>query len=627
MKKTVSLILAAIFLLSLSLPAFAAGSTAQRITVTDIKLPVAGEKVPENPGAGIKVKILVLEDGESTPKEISATPFEATWAEADKPDVHLTKGDAFVAGRTYRYTVTLEFMGSAPTVKDGETKFYLNGEEGKHLSNEGERILFYGDFVATPGDFTPKVSLSVEGSKSFEYDGKGTKIIGRVDKTEGVLYEYAWYRDDQLIPGAREESLTVKNVSDSGEYYCKVSASLSSDSGQIKTTKSASQKITVLPHVITIEIHDAEKNLFDPDPEFTYDVLGEVYDDLSGSLSRMEGEDIGKYSILIGTLAFPQSVAENYEIRVDQGTLTIIDVGKLPFVNVKNLADQSYITGKSGAKIRVSATRGAISDDAILSLSLLAPEAKEKLEEALDEEIIKGFSLSLVDKTGKKLSLPRHASLKLQIPLAQEEENLDPKTILAGLYTSSAKKLETEVTETSSVTYITVQIDELGNVALLGGEEIQGAVTDGKKDQTEKEKGGYLWMWILIALLSLGAIGAIVFTYFQIKKNGGKLPPKEKQAAKAPLTPEEAREKEKARRIARELNALPPVPEKPEQAIAREEGMKTRKVSLQEDISLKAPQMAPEVKEKRQAPAKDSPGAPEAKKEDPHVISFEDLED
>ncbi len=612
MKKIFCLLLASVLLFSAALSVFATEITALNVDVEGAILPVSGEKASQDLEEDLKAKILIETEGDTDEMEVPV--FEAYWTEADRGDVKLSSSDLFVAGRTYRLVIVLDFSSNAVPKIDGDTKFTVNTTEGKHNGNKGDMIEFYCDFVATPGDYTPKVSLNVEGEKTKEYDGKGITLSAAVEKTEGVEYRYAWYRDGALVEGENKEKLVVKNVSDSGEYYVEVTAALSSDVSfnAAKKTKSASQKITVTPHVVTVEIHDAEKNLFDPDPKFTYDLLGEVYDDLTGALTRLEGEDIGKYSILIGTLGFPEEAAENYEIRVEQGTLTIIDVGKLPFATVNNLADQSYITGKSGAKIRVSATRSSIPEGAILSLTLPSANAKKDLEEALSSKLMKSFTVELIDEAGKKLSLPRHATIRIQIPLAEEEEKFDPNTITAGLLDSSATSLETKVFETSAVTYITVEIESLGTVALFEGKVASEEKTPEGNGEKKEEKGGALWMWILIGVISLAAVGVIVFVIIKVKndKKNEKKPEKGEK-----IDPSRLEEKEKAARIAEHLNTLPPVPEKKP---VSEKAMETRVVGAQ------VPALS---EEKTEEPSEEASPEPEAEKDAKRVISFEDLED
>ncbi|MBQ3075855.1 MAG: hypothetical protein IJC26_07285 [Clostridia bacterium] len=638
MKKLFCFLLTLLTVASLAFPVLAEEekSVAVGIYVTELTLPVAGETIPSDPMNQAKIKVLANIEGEDQPQEISVTA-SGSWSETDTPDKALKSG-VFVTGRSYRVTVTLEFMDAAPEVRDGETEFLINKEKAKHLSNEGEKILFCADFIATPGDFVPKVSLSTTGAKTKAYDGKGTTVKADVEKIEGIEYRYVWYRNDKVMEGETAESITLKNVADSGEYYCMVIASAPSDkeAGE-KSTKSSTVEIAITPCVVTVDIQDAEKNLFDPDPEFTYEILGDPYDQMTGTLSRKEGEDVGKYTIDVGTLAFPQDVAKNYSVHVNKGTLTILDVGELPFINVANVADQSYITGKSNSKIRVSAPKGALPEGAVLSLMLSEADIKEALEKEYSAKLMKSFTVKLQSADGKDLTLPKRATLRLQIPLSEEEEVFRPETILCALYNDGAKKLDSEIAQNGEVTFISLEIDALGTVALFEGEidPTVGATEQTEKPKNEeKEKDGALWMWILIAVLSLAAIGAMVFTVIQTKKTEGLrtktyVPPK-----KAPLTPEQLQEKERARRIAEELNALPPVPEakSPNENATKTRSIPSTDVDKVAMITRPVGSMEPKkpttpvTKPKEMSSQSTVPEKAPSETPKPRTISFEDLE-
>ena len=82
-------------------------------------------------------------------------------------------------------------------------------------------------------------------------------------------------------------------------------------------------KIEITKHVIILKINDAKKTLFSGDPEFTYTLKGDIYDELTGNLVREPGEDEGSYEIKIGTLSFSPEVSENYDLQVESGSLKI----------------------------------------------------------------------------------------------------------------------------------------------------------------------------------------------------------------------------------------------------------------------------------------------------------------
>ena len=80
--------------------------------------------------------------------------------------------------------------------------------------------------------------------------------------------------------------------------------------------------VRVHPRTIVVAGGTYEKKYGDPDPEFTYEIIGGslVGDDaFSGSIEREPGEDAGVYPVTQGTL----SLNDNYVIDFQEGTLTI----------------------------------------------------------------------------------------------------------------------------------------------------------------------------------------------------------------------------------------------------------------------------------------------------------------
>ncbi len=68
-----------------------------------------------------------------------------------------------------------------------------------------------------------KLEAVAEGDVSAIYsEDREYTLTARVITTLAPQYSYQWYKNDVLIPGATKASLKVKNVADSGEYYCKV---------------------------------------------------------------------------------------------------------------------------------------------------------------------------------------------------------------------------------------------------------------------------------------------------------------------------------------------------------------------------------------------------------------------
>lgn len=567
MKKISVFVFALLLALPLSLSVSAADDYVVSVDVV-VTTPAADLSVGKAPIGEATVAAVINGETKELAVHLDFDVISYAWKEKDSGLI-LEENDRFVSGRIYVLQVEMELITEIPVT--GETSFTLGGKEAmlKQAGERGEKLTLSREYVAVPENFEPQVSLTVEGTKRREFDGKGITLTALVEEIDGISYEYAWYRDMILVEGAKDPSFTVRDVAQSGKYLCTVTARVTDDpTVEPKTTRTASHDIEITPTVITVQIENAEKNLMDPDPRFSYTVLGNVHDPMQGSLERQKGEDIGKYTIMIGSLSFAEDKIANYQILVRQGTLSILAVGELPFSAVADIADLSYISGAQKAKIRVSASKGAIPDDAILSLSTASSEARSALADTLGRSVMKAFSVSIVSADGKSLSLPGHASLRLQIPLTEEEAKLDTKTIAAGFYSSSAAFVETEISESEGVTYINLEISALGTVALFDGSAVAPTPNGGDGNGEEKDGGG-LWLWILIGVVSAAAVGGIAFTVvFTLKnKKGAPRPQKNKKAVKEPepdplaeALSTDAAEKEKQEKIARELNEQPPVP-------------------------------------------------------------------
>ncbi|MCH7412300.1 gliding motility-associated C-terminal domain-containing protein, partial [Belliella sp. R4-6] len=85
--------------------------------------------------------------------------------------------------------------------------------------------------------------------------------------------------------------------------------------------KLVSGKLEVTAASLTLVADDQSKVYDLEDPEFTYTVTGLIgKDQLSGSLSRVSGEDVGKYDITLGSL----TGGDNYQITLISAQLEII---------------------------------------------------------------------------------------------------------------------------------------------------------------------------------------------------------------------------------------------------------------------------------------------------------------
>jgi len=99
------------------------------------------------------------------------------------------------------------------------------------------------------------------------------------------------------------------------------------------------QKLVVKKVAITINADAKMKKVGATDPELTYQVVGELVngDNITGSLARKPGEEIGQYDILIGTIA----INNNYDITYNKAIFEIVD--KTPQnITVADIAEKTY---------------------------------------------------------------------------------------------------------------------------------------------------------------------------------------------------------------------------------------------------------------------------------------------
>jgi len=98
-------------------------------------------------------------------------------------------------------------------------------------------------------------------------------------------------------------------------------------------------KLTVDKAKVTITADNITKKIGQNDPKLTYVVTGSLYgeDKVSGELTRTSGELVGKYDILIGTLA----INNNYEITFNKGIFEIVE--KTPqIITVADIDAKTY---------------------------------------------------------------------------------------------------------------------------------------------------------------------------------------------------------------------------------------------------------------------------------------------
>ena len=192
----------------------------------------------------------------------------------------ITGGTVTATGGTGGSGVSVS--GSASfTVGAGQAVYTGSSEESKQQlsftpnENIANSLPGHPYFCCKKAPFTATVSVSGKANKI--YDGQNVILSASVDGVSSGL-SYQWYKDDALLSGQTGQTISVKNVADSGTYKVTVSAAgaTSTSTGVDITITKATPKVTAqattVPYTgravsidvknITVEL--AEGDTYDP---------------------------------------------------------------------------------------------------------------------------------------------------------------------------------------------------------------------------------------------------------------------------------------------------------------------------------------------------------------------------
>ena len=158
------------------------------------------------------------------------------------------------------------------TGSSAENKQQLSFTPNENIANS---LPGHPYFCCEKAPFTATVSVSGKANKT--YDGQNVTLSASVDGVSSGL-SYQWYKDDALLSGQTGQTISVKNVADSGTYKVTVSAAgaTSTSTGVDITITKATPKVTAqattVPYTgspvsidlknITVEL--AEGDTYDP---------------------------------------------------------------------------------------------------------------------------------------------------------------------------------------------------------------------------------------------------------------------------------------------------------------------------------------------------------------------------
>jgi len=248
------------------------------------------------------------------------------------------------------YTVTLNTNGG--TIISGDLSGYVYGVGAvlpSDVTKDGYRFAGWYDNEEFAGSPVSKITAEDSGNKTFFskwtlnepdvdtsegytgiYDGEIHYISVEASHDANPDFTYQWYKDGQdeenKIGGAQTANYGVKDVEDSGTYYCKVTAfdTVSYDSENKLTSEAWSEAITVTITEPVYEIELSERREYEfaskiegysvaPELEVTVENTGNM---ATGELTvELSGDDAECFSLTTGAV-FSLDIDETYEFTV-----------------------------------------------------------------------------------------------------------------------------------------------------------------------------------------------------------------------------------------------------------------------------------------------------------------------
>lgn len=232
---------------------------------------------------------------------------------------------------------------------------------------------------------------------------------------------------------------------------------------------SETQKLVVKKVPITITAKNTSKKIGTADPKLEFDYAGTFVGDdgFSGELTRQPGEEVGKYDILIGTLA----INDNYEITYNKGMFEIFD--KTPQnISVVDFGEKTY--GDEAFKISATAD-----ENANLSNFSYESDNKDVAEVTADGTI----TVKAAGEANIKVKEPGnddYAAFEKTIKLVVKKKGVEIKSINIDDKTAALDGVLTEDTDKVTVDFekVTVEItgeaDETSSNVILKNFALKG---------------------------------------------------------------------------------------------------------------------------------------------------------
>ena len=308
------------------------------------------------------------------------------------------KGNADLADFTKTVTVTVA-KKAIKVIADAREKYV--GEVTPELTYtfEGELVgddAFTGELTVADKDVAGRSydikigTLALNDNYKVTFVGAKLKVLAKLDQdiTLGELEDVTYgdagavlevtkgeYNTDAAVVFAsdNEDVATVDaegNITIVGAGEAEITVTVAGNNKYNDFEDSVT--LTVAKKAVKVTADNKAKKLGADDPELTYtpDVELVAGDEFTGALEREEGEELGTYDILKGTLA----LSDNYKLTFVKGTLTIVDkdpqtvtVDGIP--ETATYGDGAFTITAASAEIPGTAVEYTSSNDAVITVS------------------------------------------------------------------------------------------------------------------------------------------------------------------------------------------------------------------------------------------------------------------
>ena len=328
-------------------------------------------------------------------------------------------------------------------------------------------------------DKTPQ-NITVSTITEKTYGDKSFKVVVTPDTTSGLNNFTYTSSNTNVAEIASDGTITIKNAGETN-------ITVKQDGNATYAPFEKTQKLVVKKIAITITADNKTKRVGTTDPELTYTYTGSLAgtDKFVGSLTRQSGDTVGKYDILIGTLA----INNNYDIIYNKAVFEITD--KTPQnISIDTLEAKTY--GDATFKINVT-------PDSISGLNDFTYESDNTdVAEIAADGTITIKSAGEANITVKQAGNDEYAAFentqKLVVnkkPITLASINLNEKTAeLVGILDSDAEKVVIDFDKTNIVPI--EEIDEenikatVTNLVLTGDKSANYALTTESIESTVK---------------------------------------------------------------------------------------------------------------------------------------------